>query len=66
LADPEITPIEVKDASPLRVSREELGRFTWYDKSLNLRTFLHSMAAAFPENPTEDDRKHLRNFLNAL
>jgi FAD-linked sulfhydryl oxidase len=58
MADPEVTRIEVQNASPLRVSREELGRFTW--------TFLHSMAAAYPENPTEEDKKHLNNLLNAL
>ena len=59
LTDNNNTQIKVSDeASPLRVSREELGRFGW--------TFLHSIAAAYPEKPTDNDKLQLRNFINAL
>jgi hypothetical protein len=57
--DPNNTEIRPdKDASPLRVSKEELGRFTW--------TFLHSTAAAYPKEPTEEQKTHVVNLLHAM
>jgi hypothetical protein len=47
-----------KEASPLRVSKEELGRFTW--------TFLHSTAAAYPKEPTEEQKTHVVNLLHSM
>lgn len=46
------------DSNPLRISREELGRFTW--------AFLHSVAAAYPKNPTEDEKTNLSNLINSM
>jgi len=37
-----------ENSSPLRVSREELGRFGW--------AMIHSFAAAYPVNPTDDQK----------
>ena len=36
----------------------DLGRSTW--------TFLHTMAAFYPENPTDSDRKIMTNFIQGL
>lgn len=57
--DPTNTAIQPDDySSPLRVSKEELGRFVW--------AFLHSMAAAYPVAPTDEDQRQLLNFLNSI
>merc|ERR1711976_413646 len=45
-----------ENSSPLRVTKEELGRFTW--------TFLHSVAAAYPQEPTENDKIQSANLIN--
>ncbi len=59
MTDNNVTQIKPsEDASPLRVSREELGRFTW--------TFLHSIAAAYPEEPTEKQKQHLLDFFHSM
>jgi hypothetical protein len=54
-----------EESSPLRLSKEQLGRFSWYIITYS-RAILHSMAAAFPQNPTEDDKKGFTDFLNLL
>ena len=41
--------------NPLKLSKEELGRHSW--------AVLHSIAAAFPAIPTEEEKKTIENFL---
>jgi len=45
-------------SSPLKVSKENLGTSTW--------TFLHSIAASFPQNPSEEYKTHFANLLNSM
>jgi FAD-linked sulfhydryl oxidase len=66
--DARVTQIKPDDDSrPLRVSKEELGRFTWYTKLYNAnRTFLHSVAAAYPKEPTLEEKQAFRNLMNSI
>ena len=53
------TPIKPdKSSAPLALSKEQLGRNTW--------SVLHSMAAAYPKNPTEEDKDNCVAFLHSL
>lgn len=45
-------------SSPLAVSKEELGRHTW--------VLLHSIAATYPLEPTENDKVALYNIISGL
>lgn len=40
------------------VDREELGRQSW--------TLLHTMAAYYPDSPSDNDKQHMTNFLQGL
>lgn len=40
------------------LDKDELGRYTW--------GLLHTMAAAYPEKPSTDDRKRVASFMNLL
>jgi len=51
-------PREVSDTDPCPVDSEKLGRATW--------TFLHTMAAYFPERPSQQDRQEITTFFDAL
>ena len=43
---------------PLTLTKQEIGRNTW--------SLLHSMAASYPNEPTEEDKKQITNFLYSL
>ena len=43
---------------PLTLTKQEIGRNTW--------SLLHSMAAAYPNEPTDDDKKQITNFMYGL
>ena len=45
-------------AKPLTLTKQEIGRNTW--------TILHSIAASFPNNPTEEDKKQITNLMYSL
>ena len=45
-------------AKPLTLTKQEIGRNTW--------TILHSIAASFPNNPTEEDKKQITNLMYGL
>ena len=42
----------------LTLTKQEIGRYTW--------ALLHSMAASYPQEPTEEDKKQITNFLYGL
>ncbi|GFT69549.1 FAD-linked sulfhydryl oxidase ALR [Nephila pilipes] len=46
---------EVEKAKECPLDREELGRSTW--------SFLHTMAAYFPEKPSKDQQNDMKNFI---
>ncbi|XP_057718200.1 FAD-linked sulfhydryl oxidase ERV1 [Arachis stenosperma] len=48
--------LEAKPASP--VSKEDLGRATW--------TFLHTLAAQYPDNPTRQQKKDVKDLVQIL
>ncbi|KAL1353271.1 hypothetical protein AAHE18_06G226700 [Arachis hypogaea] len=48
--------LEAKLASP--VSKEDLGRATW--------TFLHTLAAQYPDNPTRQQKKDVKDLVQIL
>ncbi|MED6110154.1 hypothetical protein PIB30_040308 [Stylosanthes scabra] len=50
------SPIQAKSAAP--VSREDLGRATW--------TFLHTLAAQYPDNPTRQQKKDVKDLIQIL
>ncbi|XP_061350320.1 FAD-linked sulfhydryl oxidase ERV1 [Gastrolobium bilobum] len=50
------TPFKGKYASP--VTKEELGRATW--------TFLHTLAAQYPDNPTRQQKKDVKELVQIL
>ena len=43
---------------PLTLTKQEIGRNTW--------SLLHSIAASYPNEPTEEDKKQITNFLYGL
>ena len=43
---------------PLTLTKQEIGINTW--------SLLHSMAASYPNEPTEEDKKYITNFLYSL
>ena len=43
---------------PLTLTKQEIGRNTW--------SLLHSMAASYPNEPNEEDKKQIKNFLYGL
>ena len=45
-------------SSPLTLSKEELGRHSW--------ALIHSIAAAYPLEPTHDEQTAMKNFVNSL
>ena len=45
-------------SKPLTLTKQEIGRNTW--------SLLHSMAAAYPNEPTEEDKKQITNFMYGL
>ena len=45
-------------SKPLTLTKQEIGRNTW--------SLLHSIAASYPNEPTEEDKKHITNFLYGL
>lgn len=47
---------DVKTQSECPVDSEEMGRATW--------TYLHTMAAYYPDSPTTDEQKNMKKFLN--
>ncbi|XVF01372.1 hypothetical protein REPUB_Repub04eG0082500 [Reevesia pubescens] len=49
-------PLLKKSAAP--VTKEELGRATW--------TFLHTLAAQYPENPTRQQKKDVKELMSIL
>ena len=53
-----VMPDEALAATGCPVDREELGRQTW--------TFLHTMAAYYPEQPTENQQVSMRQLLGGL
>ncbi|XP_039002790.1 FAD-linked sulfhydryl oxidase ERV1-like isoform X2 [Hibiscus syriacus] len=50
------TNLPIKPAAP--VTKEELGRATW--------TFLHTLAAQYPENPTRQQKKDVKELMSIL
>jgi len=44
--------------TPLRETREELGRISW--------TVLHSFAAGFPDTPSSEDIQAFQNLINSF
>ena len=46
------------ESSPLTMTKEQLGRYAW--------GVLHSMAAAYPQHPTNEEKENLRKFLFLL
>ncbi|KAH7833109.1 hypothetical protein Vadar_003223 [Vaccinium darrowii] len=53
---PKEIPNEGKTATP--VTKEELGRATW--------TFLHTLAAQYPDNPTRQQKKDVKELMEIL
>ena len=49
-------------------SRELLGRHSWtlVDVGCFCDLQLHSIAAYYPENPTEEDKKYAREFISSF
>lgn len=45
-------------SSALPPTKKELGNAGW--------TFIHSIAANFPEEPTESEQRHAKNFLKSI
>ena len=45
-------------SKPLTLTKQEIGRNTW--------TILHSIAASYPNEPNEEDKKQITNFLFSL
>ena len=45
-------------SKPLTLTKQEIGRNTW--------SLLHSIAASYPNEPSEEDKKHIANFLFGL
>ena len=45
-------------AKPLTLTKQEIGRNTW--------ALLHSMAASYPNEPTDEDKKQITNFMYGL
>ena len=43
---------------PLALTKQEIGRDTW--------ALLHSIAASYPNEPNEEDKKQITNFLNEI
>ena len=43
---------------PLKLSKPEIGRHSW--------ALLHSMGNTYPENPTEEEKKLMKNFMYGL
>ncbi|KAH7575385.1 hypothetical protein ACOSP7_005067 [Xanthoceras sorbifolium] len=50
--------ILIKGTSPVPVTKEELGRATW--------TFLHTLAAQYPENPTRQQKRDVKELMTIL
>ncbi|MED6119698.1 hypothetical protein PIB30_014071 [Stylosanthes scabra] len=50
------SPLQAKSAAP--VSKEDLGRATW--------TFLHTLAAQYPDNPTRQQKKDVKDLIHIL
>jgi hypothetical protein len=46
------------NSSPLKLSKEQIGRFSW--------AVLHSMAAAYPKNPNNEEKQTVLTFLHSL
>jgi FAD-linked sulfhydryl oxidase len=46
------------DSSPLAMTKEQLGRYSW--------GVLHSMAAAYPQKPTKEDKENMKSFIHSL
>ncbi|KAI8532677.1 hypothetical protein RHMOL_Rhmol11G0232000 [Rhododendron molle] len=53
IVQPKEIPNEGKSATP--VTKEELGRATW--------TFLHTLAAQYPDNPTRQQKKDVKQLV---
>ena len=51
-----LTPKDAK--KPLKLTKQEIGRNAW--------ALLHSMASAYPNDPTEEDKQNMINFLKGL
>ena len=47
-----------KDSSPLKLDKEQLGRFSW--------GLIHSIAASYPQNVTEDNKRDIENFVDSM
>lgn len=45
-------------SSKLRLTKEKLGRYSW--------SVLHSIASAYPKNPSEEDKKAIKNFVESF
>ena len=45
-------------SKPLTLTKQEIGRNTW--------SLLHSIAASYPNEPSEEDKKNITNFLFGL
>ena len=45
-------------SKPLTLTKQEIGRNTW--------SLLHSIAASYPNEPTEEDKKQITNFIYGL
>ena len=45
-------------SKPLTLTKQEIGRNTW--------ALLHSMAATYPNDPTEEDKNQIKNFMYGL
>ncbi|KAG5526347.1 hypothetical protein RHGRI_032582 [Rhododendron griersonianum] len=56
IVQPKEIPNEGKSATP--VTKEELGRATW--------TFLHTLAAQYPDNPTRQQKKDVKQLMDIL
>ncbi|PSS26134.1 FAD-linked sulfhydryl oxidase [Actinidia chinensis var. chinensis] len=56
LLRPKLIPSEDKSTTP--VTKEELGRSTWI--------FLHTLAAQYPDNPTRQQRKDVKELMEIL
>ena len=43
---------------PLKLTKQEIGRHAW--------SLLHSVAASYPIEPTDEDKKQIEDFINGL